>query len=173
MTSRVLGLLFLLVPLAACGNQNSLNPLVEERAPECAQSLDCPIEAFCEGGECLSGCREDTDCLAGQGCGGECECVALPCENSYSDCSFGESCNLETGVCEPDLSGHCEPCLSDCDGGECLSWGELGDFCLIDCVLSDLESCPSGYECLDIFGESGSQGVCVADCPTVEEEGLN
>ena len=74
----------------------------------------------------------------------------------------------------------CRPCAEDIDcqlpgklGSRCILYGELGAFCGTACELSDSQSCPSGYVCLDsetvVPGEKSTQ--CVAKPEEGDEVG--
>src|SRR5688572_8180032 len=60
----------------------------------CASSSQCPMETYCDAGDCLPGCREDEDCLPGSTCDLElAECVEEECTSTVVDCGYREFCN--------------------------------------------------------------------------------
>ena len=73
---------------------------------ECVTSDTCEIGRFCDTERyvCRDGCASDEDCLAGQECAGS-TCQDKPCRNSELDCTAGETCNPNTGGCEPPIVG--------------------------------------------------------------------
>ena len=118
----------------------------------CATSAQCDIESFCQDGKCLSGCQNDQDCLPGDSCNLETQvCETAACTDSQIDCDFQQFCNAFSGECT-DASGlYCRECEvnADCggNGNVCMHWGLQRDFCGVSCEVET--DCPSGYTCTD------------------------
>jgi len=143
---------------------------------ECLTSGDCPVGSFCDSEdsyECLEGCNNDGDCLAGEQCNDN-SCQERGCQSTELDCKHGEFCNSDTGVCDPWPGNFCTPCnsvdtgeyvwddqntISNCDdeylghatcGGEavCLNSETGPGDCYPPC--GDGDACPYGFFCGDI-----------------------
>ena len=74
---------------------------------DCISSVDCPLQEFCQEGECLGGCEQEADCFAGQVCE-DSECVDGGCRLAQLDCNYAEDCI--DSVCEPSTFPLCSPC---------------------------------------------------------------
>lgn len=133
----------------------------------CATSAQCPVEAYCDGGECRAGCRADTDCGPGKECDvAESACVDRPCQDTQVDCAFGEYCDTTTGLCFDAGEQFCRPCETDdtCgDGNVCYA-----NHCGVDC--NDRE-CPAGYDCLPLSDTFGNIVTfqCITYCALYED----
>jgi hypothetical protein len=140
---------------------------------QCAYTFVCePITKAC-----IEGCRDDGDCLLGQGCvGGGLGRLGLcgtACTNDTL-CDPGEICNLDTGVCEKDVRGpYCLSCAGGVGSDDC---GEPGNYCLVDTTIAtnpptefcgvdcwNGEACPNGYECSDVIIVPPSAPLCGAE----------
>lgn len=129
----------------------------------CTLDSQCPFRQVCDKLtlKCVEGCRDDADCLIGEGCVGarlgnlgQCG-TACTADNL---CGFGQLCNLTTGICEDDGRG---PYCLGCEGGvasdDCGDKGNYcltddvngGEFCGVDCYGN--EACPNGYDCQDVI----------------------
>lgn len=133
--SQALVVLFMLVSIVTASGC---------RAPECAQSSDCPGEA-CIDGNCSS-CSFSSDCGANGACSAG-KCVERQCE-ATADC--------QSGICS---DGLCRACAgnSECDAGLICSSGS--------CIKPECVTTP---DCAD--GKACDNGVCVL-CTTDEQCG--
>lgn len=130
----------------------------------CTLDSHCAFGAVCDAlaRSCVPGCRDDADCIAGQGCVGagfgRLGSCGLAC-TSDAGCNFGSLCNISAGgVCERDTRGpYCAGCSGGVSSDDC---GERGNFCLLDTVNGGAycgvdcaadQACPSGYECRDVI----------------------
>lgn len=134
----------------------------------CTLDSHCPFGNICNplDQRCIPGCRDDGDCLLGQGCAGGGlggrigQCAADVC-TANNLCDFGEVCNLETGECVYDDRGpYCAGCTGGVSSDDC---GEPANYCLtdtsdptgqaefcgVDC--SQQQPCPFGYSCNDVI----------------------
>jgi Cys-rich repeat protein len=126
----------------------------------CATSAQCPVETFCEQGQCVVGCRQEADCGPGRTCDLLLqECVDQSCQDTQTDCGFREYCDTNTGTCFDAGEQYCRPCErnSQCgEGNVCFA-----DYCGVDCNDSE---CPSGFDCLAI--RNGFGDVTAYQCIT-------
>lgn len=111
----------------------------------CLMDSHCPFGFFCQGSQCLPGCRDDGDCPMGDPCiNGTCDPTPGACSgNGY--CEYGEIC--QNHVCRPhaeaaQLCQRCDP--TDTFGSDCTG------SCLIDSSIDptpcDADSdCAAGY----------------------------
>ncbi len=86
----------------------------------CSSDAACPFNHVCDAITlaCVPGCRDEADCILGQGCVGagggrlgSCDAVCT----SDAPCSPGQLCNLTLGVCERDTRGpYCQGCSGEC-----------------------------------------------------------
>ncbi len=135
---------------------------------ECLARSDCPYGMYCDIQDysCQDGCRDDSDCYAGQACENR-ECVSASCTNTQVDCGFGEFCDLESGTCYDAGELYCQPCDSDleCGGSEnyCIQQS-AGTYCGVSCT--SVEDCPQGYDCIEIQDQyENIRGYnCYAEC---------
>ncbi len=156
--------------------QSCLDGLCTART--CATSDGCPIGSFCKGGSCDPGCETTDDCYPDEACN-EGVCEARGCRNTTLDCSFGEFCDIATGDCYAAGNSYCEPCVADssdadqCGSEEnlCLSWGQYGDFCGVECDNST--DCPVGYDCIPVGDNAGNifTKQCITYCWLYGQEG--
>ncbi|SVC24521.1 uncharacterized protein METZ01_LOCUS277375, partial [marine metagenome] len=92
-------------------------PLGSDAVTMCEEDTDCPLLMTCQVGVCV-GCLDDLMCPEGRCILGVCvtadlgpggDCIGL-------ECSEGQACNWQTGVCEPSCSED-----ADCPEGEFCS----------------------------------------------------
>ena len=138
---------------------------------ECISSSDCSLEEYCtEFFQCVPGCAQDTDCVAGDTCVDN-TCTPQGCRETELDCAVGEYCNSNTKSCEEDSFDNCGVCnfsmwQGGISGGECVvysydefsscnwdDWTQTGSGC------SSSETCLPKY-LLDPFSSSG--GFCAS-----------
>jgi hypothetical protein len=147
------------------------------QAVQCLDSSSCGLGEFCKKPEyaCTSGCEADTDCLAGERCNkNRNECVEYDCRSTDLDCGLGEICN-DDGQCETAPGKHCAPCEDYIFGTGCGTNGTCYPFddaytenyCIVGCNGPSDDSCPRGYECVDLWGMGDYE--CFAWCPTLAE----
>lgn len=106
----------------------------------CLMDSHCPFGFFCQGSQCLPGCRDDGDCPMGDPCiNGTCDPTPGAC-NGNGFCEYGEIC--QNHVCRPhaesaQLCQRCDPTalVSDCTGS-----------CLIDSSV-DPSPCDADSDC--------------------------
>lgn len=129
----------------------------------CSTDAACPFKSVCDAltGACVPGCRDEADCIMGQGCVGagsgrlgSCDAVCT----SDALCGPGELCNLTFGVCERDTRGpYCAGCSGGVQSDDC---GANGNYCLLDTVNGGAycgvdcwrgQACPNGYQCKDVI----------------------
>lgn len=124
---------------------------VEKR---CANSSQCPMESYCSVGDCLPGCVEEGDCYPGDTCNLETNvCEPEACADTHIDCGFREFCNVATGDCYDAGSQYCKSCdyqEGECGGGNLC----LNHYCGVDC--SQGQACPSGFECYPFTDDFGN-----------------
>lgn len=129
----------------------------------CSTDAACPYQQVCDvlTWQCVPGCRDEADCLLGQGCigagGGRLGSCQMVC-TSDALCRPGELCNLTTGECAHDTRGpYCLGCSGGVQSDDC---GANGNYCLLDTVnggaycgvdCSRGQACPNGYECKDVI----------------------
>jgi len=122
----------------------------------CATSQQCPIENYCDpvSRQCVEGCEEHTDCLAGSVCDtDEGVCVEAECENTSTDCGYKEYCNSSTGDCYAAGGDFCKPCEpqdDECGSGN-ICWA---GYCGVNCEGG--RECPSGFECAPFTDDVGN-----------------
>ena len=124
------------------------------QAVECATSLDCDLEQFCNADyECKDGCAEDDDCFAGDSCNTDTkECETYGCRDTVLDCGIGEFCNPMTSECFTDSRGHCASYCSWNDlvygttGYECVNFGNGTGSCSTD-INGNQSGCSGGSVC--------------------------
>jgi len=99
-------------------------PLGGELVTVCVEDADCPLLMTCQVGVCV-GCLDDLMCA------GDARCILGVCVEAdlgpagdciNMECSEGQSCNWQTGVCEPNCSED-----TDCPDGEFCS--AITQFC--------------------------------------------
>ncbi|MEC9464894.1 MAG: hypothetical protein VX834_03865 [Myxococcota bacterium] len=121
-------------------------PVGSDAVTMCQDDTDCPMLMTCQVGVCV-GCLDDLMCAEGRCILGVCvtadlgpggDCIGL-------ECSEGQACNWQTGVCEP-------TCVedSDCVEGEFCSG--ITNFCTSEFRCDDDADCLTG---------SCVAGVCV------------
>lgn len=133
----------------------------------CTLDSQCPFAHVCNTFDqrCIPGCRNDGDCILGDGCvgasltGGLGQCEAGKC-TANNQCGYGELCNLETGSCVFDSRGpYCAGCSGGASSDDC---GDPANYCLVntndptrqseycgvDC--SQGQPCPFGYSCNNV-----------------------
>jgi hypothetical protein len=151
-----------------CDTTTSQCLSVQECNPQGSQTC-CTLDSQCAFREicdrltltCVPGCRDDGDCLIGEGCQGagfgrigECgdACTA------DNQCPLGSLCNLTTGGCEIDTRGpYCVGCAGGVASDDCGTRGNYcltdsvngGEFCGVDCYAD--QACPNGYACFDVI----------------------
>lgn len=142
----------------------------------CTLDSHCGFGQICNliDGRCIPGCRDDGDCLLGQGCVtsglgaiGQCEAGSCTANNL---CGFGEVCDLSTGTCVFDSRGpYCFSCSGGVGSDDC---GHPANYCLtdtsdptgqseycgVDC--SQNQPCPFGYSCNDVIIVPPSAPFC-------------
>lgn len=131
-------------------------------AVECATTYDCPLEHVCAESNCVSGCSEDKDCLAGRSCI-EGYCTEYGCRDTQLDCRIGERC----------IEGECTllepiPC-SACTYADWLKEQDLASECMIQsfdvsiaCNWRLDQGCPEDMSCYPADGEGlVEEGVCI------------
>lgn len=124
------------------------------QAVECATSLDCDLEQFCNGDyECRDGCAEDEDCFAGDSCNTDTkECESYGCRDTVLDCGIGEFCNPMTAECFTDSRGHCTSYCSWNDlvygttSYECVNFDSGTGSCSTD-INGNQSGCSGGSVC--------------------------
>jgi len=154
----------------------------------CFSPNDCmEKETYCdsETHKCVPGCKIDFDCKdAGKVCLNG-HCVDKGCTHNY-ECSFGQVCDKATGKCEDAPELFCKACQpsqqdksGDCGDKDtiCLTLkdkdgNEKGSFCFPPCDgdPKGVDSCPQGYQCVEIKEQDQNGNVkntyhqCVRDC---------
>lgn len=121
----------------------------------CANSSQCPMESYCNGGDCFAGCVEEGDCYPGSTCDIETKtCLEDACTNTEIDCDYREFCNTATGDCYDAGSQYCNFC--NYEPGECGDDRNIcyAHYCGVDC--SEGQPCPSGFECSPFTDEVGN-----------------
>lgn len=157
------------------GNCDALAGCGAERC--CSTDAACPYKQVCDAltWSCVPGCRDEADCLIGQGCigagGGRLGSCDAAC-TSDALCRPGELCNLSLGVCQRDTRGpYCLGCSGGVQSDDC---GANGNYCLLDTVNGGAycgvdcwrgQACPNGYECKDVIILPGST---LPTCPLPE-----
>ena len=129
----------------------------------CTLDSQCPFREICDviAQICTAGCRDEADCVLGEGCIGGGFGRLGQCGNSCSSettCGFGELCNVGAGLCQRDSRGpYCLGCAGGVQSDDC---GSRGNFCLLDTVNGGAycgvdcaadQACPAGYECRDVI----------------------
>jgi len=138
---------------------------------QCLSTTDCPMGQVCDvddnNYECVDGCNNDLDCLAGSTCE-DGSCAEYGCRSTVLDCDWGEVCNEDSGECEEAEGSFCDACSvtsnlvdnrgtdttcddlilgnSGCggDGQVCMNYFGLPT-CYVSCTGQD--DCPAGYQC--------------------------
>jgi hypothetical protein len=129
----------------------------------CTLDSQCAFGFVCDSltQACVEGCRDEADCLLGQGCVGGGFGRLGQCGSACTAdnlCRHGELCNLSSGSCELDTRGpYCLGCSGGTQSDDC---GTRGNYCLLDTVnggaycgvdcASD-QACPFGYTCADVI----------------------
>ena len=129
----------------------------------CVLDDQCPFGHICDqlAETCVAGCRDDADCLIGQGCAGAGFGRLGQCGTTCTAdnlCKFGQLCNLSTGTCANDTRGpYCLGCSGGVESDDC---GTPGNFCLLDTVNGGAycgvdcaggQACAYGYECRNVI----------------------
>ena len=144
---------------------------------DCLSSVDCNLHEYCLDGDCIAGCAEQSDCIAGEDCI-ENECQPSGCQDTHLDCGYGEHC--QQGECVVSSFPMCQPCgyedwQSTPNGvQECI----LANFTPLDeCFETDSDSCPADSSCYPADGVGAvDEGLCLlsywfepcqqdSDCP--------
>ena len=132
----------------------------------CTDNEDC-YSGICtetmDGWVCSSACQSEESCPPGWKC--------LVVGSSGSDVLYG---------CVDPFAHLCQPCQSDADcvpavagPGKylCIEHGPEGSFCGVEC--GDLQSCPSGFTCVDVMVGRGFVKQCSpegnTDCPCTQK----
>lgn len=164
------------VDSADCVGVALCNASSECETVECLGSEQCPLDSFCDESThaCAPGCQTDDDCLSGFACSDAATCEPSACADSQLDCYFGEVCNVDVGICEPDdaLCSSCSgadytTCTEDI-GGRCRRF-ESGQHCLPPCSpFTESAKTPRGFQCTD-FDDSadGEAYFLFGDCADV------
>lgn len=117
--------------------------------PNCTQAgCACTKDADCDSGFCIvtrQGMACAQECLNGQACD-----KGLTCMDKQ-----GKDGQM-TSICIDPFSLLCRPCKTNDDcrkplldiGNHCVSHGNDGSFCGVDCSINNL--CPKGYSCKDV-----------------------
>lgn len=129
----------------------------------CSLDGQCPYGSVCEAltFRCVEGCRDEGDCLLGQGCEGAGLGRLGTCGTRCTTdqlCGFGELCEGASGTCVLDNRGpYCLGCTGGVQSDDC---GDFGNYCLLDTVnggaycgvdCAQGQACPNGYECRDVI----------------------
>lgn len=136
-------------------------------APICPRDACCPggCEAYVTPAALGATCDPAVGCVDGSFCGREKTCrliskVSEPCELD-KHCASGLACigatELESGACRalPKLGEQCpyQRCAelgARCDGQICVSFGAVGDACLVSSDCSEFRLCdPNTQRCID------------------------
>lgn len=191
--------LFCDITTSQCLSLQECNPAEGQTC--CSLDSQCPFRQICDTLTltCVDGCRDDGDCLIGEGCAGAGFGRLGTCGTACTAdnlCAFGELCNLTAGLCELDTRGpYCQGCEGGVASDDCGTKGNYcltdsvngGEFCGVDCYGE--EACPNGYECQDVIiippsapfctfpesceiAEGQASGVCtrsLTTCTTDEE----
>jgi len=140
-------------------------------------------------GRCVDGCRGDGDCRLGDGCiqtglgSGLGECAEGVC-TADNLCDFGETCDIDEGLCLFDTRGpYCLGCAGGVGSDDC---GEPANYCLtdssdptgqsefcgVDCSVG--QPCPFGYDCNEVIIVPPTAPFCggeVCEIPEGSETG--
>jgi len=155
-----------------------------QSADQCFDDSHCALGRICDPSTtaCVEGCRDEADCVPGQGCIRETNdqvlgrCSVGTCSVT-EQCPVGHNCDLTTHTCVFDARGpFCGACTrfspTDPQCGErdnyCLV--DTGDpargshYCGVDCTQE--QGCPNGYECkpVIIFGPPATPSCLVEEC---------
>lgn len=129
----------------------------------CTLDSHCGFGSICDALSfaCVPGCRDQADCLPGQGCLGAGFGRLGQCSTACtadSLCPAGNLCNLADGRCTLDTRGpYCAGCSGGAESDDC---GAPGNYCLLDTVNDSSycgvdchrgQACPSGYACADVI----------------------
>lgn len=129
----------------------------------CSVDSQCPFRQICDGLtlSCIPGCRDDADCVLGEGCTGAGFGRVGQCGEactSDNQCPSQHLCNSSSQLCELDTRGnYCLGCSGGVESDDCGDPGNYclvdtinqGEFCGVDCYAG--EACPSGYSCQDVI----------------------
>jgi hypothetical protein len=145
----------------------------------CTLDNQCPFGFVCESvtKACVEGCRDDGDCILGQGCSGGGLGQLGHCGTACTSdvlCPPGFICNLAAGECEHDDRGpYCLACNGGVASDDC---GTPGNYCLVDTSIASNpptefcgvdcyydQACPSGYECSDVIIVPPDAPLCGAE----------
>ena len=153
--------LFCDITSSNCLSVQECNPQTGQTC--CTLDDQCPFRNICDALTltCVPGCRDNGDCLIGEGCVGagfgrlgQCG-TACTADNL---CPAGDLCNLARGVCEVDTRGpYCLSCAGGVGSHDCRTPGNYcltddvngGEFCGVDCFSG--EACPNAYSCQDVI----------------------
>ena len=140
---------------------------------ECLTSAQCSLDAYCSDNTCVPGCETQDDCLSGMACD-DGQCLPTDCDDSQIDCRFGERCNIDVGLCEPDLdlcmscSGEGGAVCREEVGGRCWFF-DGGQYCLPPCSPhTEQAKLPRGFDCLDFDDSDAEQYYLFGDCSDVD-----
>ncbi|MDP2339441.1 MAG: hypothetical protein Q8O67_00675 [Deltaproteobacteria bacterium] len=149
----------------------------------CVLDSQCGFGNVCDSlrQACVSGCRDEADCILGQSCAkslgqplGSCSAEVCGGDNL---CDFGEVCSSD-GACEIDNRGpYCLGCTGGVQSDDCGERGNFcltdtingGSFCAVDCAAG--ESCPFGYECRSVIIIPPAAPFCDAESCVIDGDG--
>jgi hypothetical protein len=132
----------------------------------CVLDDECPFRQICDAvsRSCVPGCRDDGDCLIGEGCSGASFGHLGSCGTACTaddQCPPAFLCNIAVGKCEGDTRG--PYCLSCTGGVESTQCGDPANYCLLDetdptaqaefCGVdcSAGQACPNDYDCQQVI----------------------
>ena len=115
------------------------------------------MEEYCsEFFQCVPGCSQDTDCIAGDVCE-EGVCATQGCRDTELDCAVGEYCDTQTQSCYADSFDHCGVCdfntwQGTISGGECVVYSyDENAYCNWDDWSQTGSGCSSTETCLPMY----------------------
>ena len=138
----------------------------------CSLDSQCPFREICDTLTltCVAGCRDNGDCILGEGCVGAGFGRLGQCGRACTDnnlCRAGELCNITEGLCARDTRGpYCQGCAGGVQSDDCGDFGNYclvdtvngGEFCGVDCRVG--EECPQGYSCSQVIILPPSAPTC-------------
>lgn len=153
--------LFCDITSAQCLSLQECSP--QEGQTCCSLDSQCAFREICDTLTltCVPGCRDNGDCIIGEGCVGAGFGRLGQCGRDCTDnnlCQPGELCNITEGVCERDTRGpYCQGCAGGVASDDCGDFGNYcltdsvngGEFCGVDCAAG--EDCPQGYSCSQVI----------------------
>ena len=144
---------------ANCLSVQECNPTGDNKC--CTLDDHCPFRQICDAVSraCVPGCRDNGDCIIGEGCSGgglgRLGTCGLTC-TADNLCPPQYLCNIAAGTCELDQRGpYCAACTGGVASHDC---GTPGNYCLIDDVNVGAEFC--GVECAQEQACPHSTYVC-------------